>query len=194
MVLKILSVIFNGLMAVAASIGVGYGIKQWKLARKQRKREFLSEFLKQYRSVEMGKAIAELWKMYRENDGDTHRMSDDYEKKYKNDPDRTFHFEVRRRVSAFYQQMAFLAEKDKDIEEILYQVWIEGDLRIIMDVLLPLELEAVPRVLGHMPKKEDAKIKIDEDWSPALKAMAKLYNGAYEREKQRQQESKKRKP
>jgi hypothetical protein len=193
MVLKILGAVMSGGMLVIAVVGVCYGVKQWKAARKQRKREFLSEYLREYRSVEMGQAIAELWDFYRHNDGDTRRMSDSYFTQYQDDPERRFHFKVRRRVSAFYQEMAFLAERDKDVQEILYQVWIEGDLRIIRDVLLPLELEAVPRVVGPVPKKENEKISVNEEWSPAIKAMAKLYNGAFEREEKEKQRNK-RKP
>jgi hypothetical protein len=193
MVLKILGTVLSGGMLATAVVGVCYGVKQWGAARKQRKREFLSEYLREYRSPGMGQAIAELWDFYRHNDGDTRRMSDAYFTEYQNDPDRRFHFKVRRRVSAFYQEMAFLAERDKDVQEILYQVWIEGDLRIIRDVLLPLELEAVPRVVGPVPKRENQKITIDEQWSPAIKAMAKLYNGAFAKEEEEKQRNK-RKP
>jgi hypothetical protein len=193
MVLKILGAVFSGGTFLAAAIGVGYGIRQWGAARKQRKREFLSEYLKEYRSEDMGKSIAELWEFYRRNDCDTKKMSDSYFEEDKNDPTRRFHFAVRRRVSAFYQQMALLAANDKDIENILYQVWTEGDLRLVRNIILPLELEAVPRVIAKTTKNEGGMINTDDSWSPAFKAMARLYNRAYEREQKELSKKSKRK-
>jgi hypothetical protein len=182
MIWKILSTSISGVLLLTALGTAFFGFRKWRSERAQRRREFLSAYLREYRSAEMGRAIHELWQLFKDCGGDPHEMSNVYKTKWDSEPQKTFHFDIRRKVSAFYQEMAFLAE-DKDIADILYQVWTEGDLRIIRDVILPLELEAVPRVLGPMPKKEDAKIQIEEKWSPAFKAMAKLYNGAHDRQK-----------
>ena len=72
-------------------------------------------------------------------------------------------------VSAFYQEIAVYANESEEIRKEVYKVWTEGDLNIIVDVLMPIELEAIPISLGH---------PIMTKVPPVFEAMLRLYEGS----------------
>jgi hypothetical protein len=68
-----------------------------------------------------------------------------------------FHFDVRRVVSTFYQEVAVLSASSPKIRRAIYDLWSRGDLRIITDVLLLLEVIAVPVAIGKKTLPVDEK-------------------------------------
>jgi hypothetical protein len=174
---QVIQTVFSGVAVLAAGIGAIFGFKNWGKARRDKKRQFLSTYLKEYRDEDFGRAVAALWELYKDNGYDRGRLVDAYVKRAKED-ERHFHFHVRRRVSAFYQEMGFLAKQDPDIMSMLKEVWNSGDLRIIKEVLLPIEREAIPQLLGERPPDDGRPIETNEAWPESFVVMANLYNTA----------------
>ena len=55
-----------------------------------------------------------------------------YVESNKRDPRLRLHIDVRRRVSHFYQQLGFLADEDTEIRDLMFSIWMPGDLRILL--------------------------------------------------------------
>jgi hypothetical protein len=86
--------------------------------------------------------------------------------------------------------MGFLADEDPELRKLMFEVWGPGDLEIIRDVILPLELRAVPLVRGK-PIEHDwpridgnGEIIVHTDWPPSKRVVADLYNKALLQESQ----------
>jgi hypothetical protein len=174
---------------VTALIGLPIALASLRKARIQRKTEFLARYFKEYRAEEMGRAISDLWKLYRKSRSDEVTMIENYVKRNKKDGGK-FHLEVRRKVSAFYQEMGFLAEGDPELRDLMFRVWTSGDLEIIRKIILPLELFAVPRVIddaalriGERIVIINGRIVINRKWAPSDQVKAILYNKAVNRDK-----------
>lgn len=120
---------------LTALIGLPIALSSFRKTRTLRKTTFLDKYLNEYRSAKMGRAIAALHSMYKCAGRDELKLIRRYIECSKADG-MSFHFNVRRKVSAFYQQMAFFAEADREIKDILFRVWGRGDLQIIRDIIL----------------------------------------------------------
>jgi hypothetical protein len=175
---------------LTALIGVPIAFASLRRARKERKTAFLSSYLEEYRSVPFGNAVKELWEFYEVCNKDQDTMVRMYVTQYAYDSGR-FHMNVRRRVTAFFQQMGLLLNEDSELRDIVYSVWTRGDLEIISKILLPLEILAVPRVvpgsagprIGERIVMVDRRIVICQDWGLSHQVMANLYNMAVDRER-----------
>jgi hypothetical protein len=170
---------------LVAVIGIPFAIDSLARARRGRKTELLSEYFTEYRSPEMGRAVTYLWKLYKECGKNQVRMADAYIKLAGRDRSMRLHIDVRRRVSHYYQQMGFLAEQDPEIQDLMFRIWTLGDLRILRDIIIPLELNAAPYVMGDSRKTIEevrlsrcGKIMIQKHWSASLKVQAGLFNTA----------------
>ena len=143
--------------------------KQNSILRDNLTYEVLVSILQEYRSVEMGVAVRDLWDFARAN---TRRLGEAYEEiraieakavEALDAPHRiegaraTLHFK-RRLVSEFYKNVAKLYDLGFVPPKILYTLWTETDLKIIPDVLLPIEYE-LGKALGVGPPAASAELK-----------------------------------
>ena len=110
----------------------------------------LFEVLHDYQSAEMTLALVTLWKFRREN---CDRFVEVYLETWRRDEERiaaqpaaeqvaamraTLHYR-RRMVKEFYNLLAGLYELKVVPKEVIYTYWSEAELRIIPEVLIPLE-------------------------------------------------------
>ncbi|MGO9410013.1 MAG: hypothetical protein ACLQCB_04590 [Spirochaetia bacterium] len=187
------SLLANTLVALAALIAVLVGLGQLnhllalkreekRLRRQQAARTLIVAYLAEYRSPQMGRAIASLWDLYRLARRNPRELVRLYIRLYKKDRNHAFHFEVRRRVSVFFQHLAFLVEQEESVREETYRYWTKSNLELIPKVLLPLETFAVPEILSGY-RSEESKENFILDTSPqrSLKAMEELYSNAPEK-------------
>jgi len=146
---------------------------------RQAKKDALNAYLQEYRTPEMGRAVASLWNLYRLARKNPRELVRLYIKLYQKEPSHAFHFDVRRRVSAFFQQLAVFAEEDGYARDLTYRVWSKANLDLIPRVLLPLETVAIPEILTGVPSKV-SKDTYFFDIAPEhlVKAMQRLYESA----------------
>lgn len=147
---------------------------EWRNRERERKRQILVDVLrsyfKEYRSEEFGRAVEALKSFQSKCENDPEQIVQSYVALRKNVPQTGDSLHYRRRmVSAFYQEIAIYANESEDFRNEVYKVWTEGDLNIIPDVLLPIELEAIPISLGN---------PIVTKVPPVFEAMLSLYKGS----------------
>jgi hypothetical protein len=179
-----------------AIVGVIFGLRSSRKLRIDRKTQFLNKYLTEYRSSEMGIAVQRLYEMYEYSERDELKLLTNYIKYCKKHDSKftkngeDFHFTVRRKVTQFYLQMAFAAETDREIKNILFQIWSKGNLDIIRDIILPLELFAVPHVIAdndekiivkHRIERLGESIVIQPEWAQSWIVLANFFNEAVER-------------
>jgi hypothetical protein len=177
---------------LTALVGLPIALVSLRRARKVRKTAFLARYLKEYRSQYFGNAIKALWQFYRDCKNDPDTLVRMYVTRYNNDGGR-FHMAIRRRVTAFFQQIGFLLNEDPELRNIFFSVWAKGDLEIIREILLPLEILAVPQVvlgsdgprIGERIIIEDGRVIIGQHWGVSHQVMANLYNMAADRKQPR---------
>jgi ABC-type multidrug transport system fused ATPase/permease subunit len=123
---------------------------QTRILHAQNIHQALATALLEYRSIEMFAAVKHLWTFHRAHrDG----LENAYERIKKEDEDRiaslpekerlaaealTLHYR-RQLVSRFYQFLAGLVNEEIVPEKLVYRYWNRGQLRIIPQVLEPIE-------------------------------------------------------
>ena len=190
LVTRSVSAISNVVIALLALFGLPIALRQLWMSRKSQKeyqkrnrqqsvKELLNTYLKEYREPQMGRAISRLWDLYRIAGGNPTKIVELYTQLYERSRNRYFHFNIRRRVSAFYQQLALLIENDECAREEVYRIWSRGSFELIPKVLRPIEAVAIPRILkrDHSEIYDiEALILVNEGHS--LKMMMVLYENA----------------
>ena len=187
------SMFANIVVALAALVGVSIGLAQLnlllvlkgdekRLHRQQAAKALLNTFLVEYRSPQMGRAIAGLWDLYRLARRNPRELVRLYIKLYKKDRNHAFHFEVRRRVSVFFQQLAFFGEQEENAREEIYRYWSKSNLELIPRILLPLETFAVPEIIsGYRSEESKENFMLDTSTQYSIEAMQRLYESAPEK-------------
>jgi hypothetical protein len=180
--------ILTALMVLFTGAALFVAWRAWKISKAGQWREILSTYFKEYRTYEMGKAVSDLWTLRRIcNDN-----IQNFVLAYVDDcvQSTRFHFNTRRRVSAFYQEIAVLCKKNKYLRTIVYSLWTKGDLEIIPAILLPIETIAIPlaarfKELTEEQRKgfvlervEDNEIQYRDTWAPVFKHMYDLWEKA----------------
>jgi hypothetical protein len=188
-----ISALANSIIALAILIGVPAVLVQMghlltlrrdekRLLRKRAARELLNSYICEYRTPQMGHAIASLWDLYRLARKNPRELVRLYIKLYRKERNHAFHFEVRRRVSIFYQQLALIAEKEEYAKEEIYRMWSKSNLDLIPKVLLPLEVVAIPEIIaGYRSEVSKDNFIIDTSTQHSIKAMQQLYANAPEK-------------
>lgn len=163
--IQVAQAVFSGITAAVAVGGVAFTIVSLRRSRRERKREFLATYLKEFRDVEFGKAIARLWDLYRACGYDKEEMNREY-KRMADENGLHFHLAIRRKVTAFYQELGFLADRDKDIMKWVSEVWGLGDVYLIKHILLPIERgEAIRHLGGIYLTPPGIRAKISDAWT-----------------------------
>ena len=153
-----------------------------KLARRQAARQLFASYLREYRTPQMGRAIANLWDLYRLSRRNPRELVRLYIRLYKKERTHAFHFEVRRRVSTFYQHLALLVQEEEGVREEVYRIWSKQSLDLIPKVLLPLETVAIPEIIGgYRSEVSQENFMIDISPQRSVKALQQLYANAPEK-------------
>jgi superfamily I DNA and/or RNA helicase len=180
--MAVAGLIVNILAVVAAAVAAFFALRANEKADAAQRisegallNQILVQMLFEYRSAEMLSALRSL-KRFRENHKND--LSQAYEESRKSDTDRidnlvptdrleyertTLHHQ-RRLVSQFYGILAGIHEQRIIPANILYSYWAESDLRIIPDILLPIE-DSLAQALGG-PKTHpatDRMLRLYED-------------------------------
>ena len=148
------------IVALAAVIGIPIALiqvgallrskRQEKQTQQQESaKQLLNIYLKEYRSPQMGRAIAGLWLLYRRSNSNEKMLIENYKRLYKKQKNKNFHFDFRRRVSVFYQELALFVESDEYAKEEVYSLWAKANLDLIPKVLIPIERTAIPEIIAQ---------------------------------------------
>jgi hypothetical protein len=188
-----ISMVASIVAALAAVIGVSVGLPRLSqildlkreeklLRRRHAAKELLTGYLREYRTPQMGRAIASLWDLYRLARRNPRELVRLYIKLYRKERSHAFHFEVRRRVSIFFQHLALLVEEEEYVRDEVYRIWTKSSLDVIPKVLLPLETVAIPEIIGGY-RAEVSKENFIIDTAPqrSIKALQHLYANAPEK-------------
>ena len=118
--------------------------------RKTMLHQVIRDILMEYRSAEMMIAVQSLWTFYRKHPNNfvevyvRTKEQDEQSNALLPIPQRieaerfTLHY-FRRLVSQYYAMLAVLYTNNIFPKDILYSYWSEGDLRIIPNILIPIE-------------------------------------------------------
>jgi len=135
---------------LVAILAFSISILSWRVATKALNLQVLLNMGMEYRSPQMLYAIDKLWQLYKDHptdfvkkyleirdEGQRCLASMDEEMKFENYR-YTLHNQ-RRLISHFYQCLANLYVKKIFPKDILYRIWTEAELRIIPEILIPIE-------------------------------------------------------
>lgn len=135
---------------IGAILSGAFATLVWRSAKRRMIHEALLDVQKDYRSPQMLYAVRTLWDFYREHKEklvETYEEIRNEEERWVSSLDRqerikaeehTLHHQ-RRLVSHFYQHLASLYLSKILPRDILYRNWSEPDLRIIPQILIPIE-------------------------------------------------------
>jgi len=187
------SMLASIVIAIVVVIGVAAGLARLnnlivlrnagtQLARRQAARQLFASYLREYRTPQMGRAIANLWDLYRLSRRNPRELVRLYIRLYKKERTHAFHFEVRRRVSTFYQHLALLVQDEEAVREEVYRIWSKQSLDLIPKVLLPLETVAIPEIIGgYRSEVSQENFMVDISPQRSVKALQQLYANAPEK-------------
>lgn len=145
------------------------------IRKKLERNQIINELVKEYSTTIMGIAVERLWKLFKKECNNDEKIliekyieikqRDDLKNVSGDKKDYFLHFQ-RRRVSKFYQRMAYYYNakvlKKKDINS----NWKKGDLRIIPKIIFPIETEAMSRL---NVKEGTPQSEIDENiWNTKI--------------------------
>ena len=148
--------------AIAAIASVLFAGRVWRIAKRTMIHQALLEIQKDYSTPQMQYAVRTLWDFYREHG--KANFVEEYDKKRKEDDKwvsgqerqkriefekATLHYQ-RRLISHFYQHLAALYINKILPKGIVYSNWSEADLRIIPEILIPIE-NKLREVLFELP-------------------------------------------
>lgn len=154
---------WNFLAIVIALASAIFTLLLWLHQRKSMFHQALMDVQKEYRSAEMLYAVRELWNFYRTHPKD--ELVKEYERIRLEDEQRisaldkldrlkhernTLHY-YRRLVSHFYHHLGALLINGILPRDIIFRSWSESDLRIIPEILVPIENNL--RAVLHEPPK-----------------------------------------
>ena len=160
--------------AAAAVVALFVGLPVWLVGRRSFRREMVSDLFGEYSTKDMGQALALLHKefreatglkSYRDYRGAVHRdlWVRHYVRLY-----RQGEFELhwaRRRVSQFFQRIAYAANGDSAATRIAKGMWGATENFMVLHILLPIENIALPEIVYERPKESV------DDYNPAMKLM-----------------------
>ncbi len=151
--------------AAIAAVAIGFSVEAWIVSKRTLKHSIVESLYKEYGTTEMAESVLNLQTTFREStqnkdrvdltEEDQRKFLNDYKEQYKSDPKKTLHWH-RRRVSVFYQRMAFLCEKDRYLTRLCKSMWGMDDLDIVRKIIIPIETVALPELLGGKVCKNES--------------------------------------
>ena len=173
--------------AVAAIIALFVGIPVWLANRRSFKREMVSDLFGEYSGEQMGKALALIHNEFRQATGldasyrgysepvHRDRWVDHYVDLYQRGS-RELHW-ARRKVSQFFQRIAYAANGDRKATEIAIGMWGATENFMVLRILLPIENIALPLIFGQTPKTRVS------EYNPAMRLMHEFWSSTLETSK-----------
>jgi hypothetical protein len=170
-------------VALTAAVALAFAFAAWRVSKKLFRHQIMNDFFREFRSPEMGVSIKLLWGFWRDCGGKAGewdnpkvqaRVVRDYMKKYRlpsSNQTNSLH-NHRRRVSQFWQHISILASRDGKIRKVVYEVWKQGDLRIITELFVPIEMRGLQKELNG------SEINDEEQYPRYMKDLIKLFRGA----------------
>jgi hypothetical protein len=139
-------------VAIIAIFAAIFAYRAWRVSKGQLKSQIISDILREYRSAEMGNAIRRLHEEFEQCGKDASKLIESYEKKYDSEKHcrESLHHQ-RRIVSNFYQHVSALISNGIIENTVFYSLWTKENLKIIPEILLPIERIAIPHVT-HKPE------------------------------------------
>jgi len=169
--------------AVAAIIALFVGIPVWLANRRSLKREMVSDLFSEYTAQDMGQALALIHKEFRRATGLENYLNYDeavhrdlwvehYVRLYEQGGF-DLHW-ARRKVSQFFQRIAYAANGDRTVTRIAKDMWGATENFMVLRILLPIENIAIPRLLNERPRATVS------DYNPAMKLMHHFWSTTVE--------------
>ncbi len=155
--LSVLAQVSLIVIALAAVAGAVAALRYLGEGRAARKHLMFSELWKEYQSPEMLKALRRLHDFYDECGHSEDNLVSAYKRLYwsVHSEGPTLHY-YRRYVSHFFQKAASLIAQGLLDQRAFYGSWNRGDLRIIPEVLIPVEARALPALWGETEFSKDS--------------------------------------
>jgi hypothetical protein len=155
--LAILGMVFQVVLGVLAIIAVVVALRFLKQTRAARTFAMFNDLWKEYQSPEMLKALRRLHDFYDECGHNEDNLVSAYKRLYwsVHSEGPTLHY-YRRYVSHFFQKAASLIAQGLLDSRTFYGSWNRGDLRVIPEILVPVESRALPSLWGEAEFPKDA--------------------------------------
>ena len=167
------------------AIGLGVGIAgvifaglAWSLSSRALKYRMLLELMREYAHPDMNEHVKSLWYFWEDNGMNMYRMTKEYEtlltKRDKNKEDE-FTKKItgaRRQLSHFCQRMAALHEGHVLPDKLLFRLWSTKDLRIIHEVIMPLEKVHIKLIKN---RQKTTKVETELEDNKTFELLTKLY-------------------
>jgi len=145
----------------------------------------IQNFLKEYRSKEMGEDLKKLWGFYLNNSNKKskkitfkeikqdkklcNKFDESLRKRYLNEHDKISDiYSARRNIAQFYLQLNFFFIADTIDKKIFYSIWTSTVLEIIKYIIIPCEESIL-----EGEKRESTKIQRFEEWLITVKEYEK---------------------
>ncbi len=159
-------------IALAAIAGAVAALRFLRENRAARRHGVFNELWKEYQSPEMLKALRRLHDFYDECGHNEDNLVSAYKRLYwsVHSEGPTLHY-CRRYVSHFFQKAASLIAQDQLDPRVFYGSWNRSDLRIIPEVLIPVEARALPALWGETEFPKDSLPK-------RLRTLVELFTNA----------------
>jgi hypothetical protein len=150
----------DGIALGISIIALIFAILSWRTSKLTALHNVIEDIRKDYRSPEMHHAVKTLWEFFKDCRSKREDFVVRYFKILKDDNDRicklnederikaekdTLHYQ-RRLVSHFYQYVSSLYVNKILPRNIIFKTWIEDDLRIIPDIIIPIE-KKLPEII-----------------------------------------------
>ncbi len=148
---------------------IEYLHQQTELLRASNISQSIIPLLMEYRSKEMLEAVGALWEFRRKNDK---HMVDAYEKQYRKNV--KLHHQ-RRLVSQYYGILSGLYSFGIIPQNVLFAYWSKKDLRIIPEVIIPIEIKLEALLFRGGGDKQSSNKSSMQRWTAM---MLQLYNDA----------------
>ncbi len=161
-------------VAVFIILGGASALRVLRETRASRKYQVFSDLWREYQSPEMLKALRRLHDFYNECGRNEENLISAYKRLYwsVNAEGPTLHF-YRRYVSHFFQKVTALIRQQMLDPGMFYDNWNKSDLRIIPDILVPVEIRALPSLWGETEYTAESMPR-------RFRRLLELYKGAPE--------------
>jgi hypothetical protein len=151
---------------MAAVLAVVIATFTWWNSRRVFKQQIVNQLFEDYSTKEMHDAIAALHKAFEKHAKckdlehvtwqEKRRWINHYKKEYRRDYRKKLHLQ-RRKLSTFYQKIAYFAQRSPYVSKIVRDMWGGKKLPMVLDIILPIETVAMPEILGHERFKVEPK-------------------------------------
>jgi len=175
---------------IVSLLAAAFAGLSWRSSAQRTLHQVLEDIRKDYRTPEMYHAVRTLWEFYKDCQKNNEDFVDKYcrilgeDNKRLSRLDENLKLEAeqntlnyqRRLVSQFYQHVAALYSTKVLPSNIVFRTWVEEDLRIIPNIIIPIETRLLQVVQTPPPHPID-----ENSLTVRLSALYKLYKDSKEK-------------